>query len=115
MPINSCSINAFTIDSLKCRRANVVPPQPITGKSHPYHTRIDPRSWQEHEQIDITKLEGPNIRLAITIDGEVHAATYENNFTEMRPLVTVSNLSINNKDDLPTIKVIDLNIKPANR
>ena len=114
MPINRCSINAFTIDSLRCRRQNVVPP-PIPHatapqKSHPYHTRIDPSSWQEHEPIDLSTLERPDIRLAITIDGETHAITVPNTFTEINPFVTVSGLSINSIPDLPTIKLTDINI-----
>jgi len=42
--------------------------------------------------------------------GETVGETYENNFTDMIPLVTVGNFRINT-EDLPDISIIDLNIK----
>lgn len=109
MPINNCSINAFTLNSLKCRRSIIVSK---TGKSHPQQTRFNPLSWQDHEPVDFSTVEGPNIRISIFINGETYAETYDNNFTEMRPMVAVSTLSINSKDDLPSISVINFNINP---
>lgn len=112
MAINSCAINSFTIDSLRCRRTHV-PPNPVQSqKAHPYHTRIDPRQWQEHDEIDISKLEGPNILFTITIDGETHQLTVDNMPDNFIPLVTLNKLSINAIDDLPTFTISNLNMRP---
>lgn len=114
MPINSCSINAYTINSLRCRRHTIVPPPVILHdkKSHPYHTRIDPTAWQDHEEpFDISQLEGPSILFTITMNGETHQATYDNAYNEMIPMVTLNSLNINTVDDLPSFEISNFNIR----
>lgn len=113
MPINACSINAFTINSLKCRRQAVIPvPTPLQGhKSHPYHTRTDPQEWEEQ---DFSQLEGPNIRFVITIGSEVHELTVDNMQNEITPFVMINNLNINTDEEIPTIQINNFNMRPKN-
>jgi len=105
MPINSCSINAHTINSLKCRRNIHVIPQDLNGKSHPYHSRID--YSREDEQTDYSRLEGPYIKLTINMGNEIIEQTYENNISEVIPMVTINNLDIK---EAVNINIINLNI-----
>jgi hypothetical protein len=107
MSINSCSINSYTINSLKCRRAINVIPQDINGKSHPYHSRID-YSREEENTIDYSQLEGPYIKLTINMNNEIIEQTYENNISQVIPMITINNLDI--KDTL-NINIDNLNLK----
>jgi hypothetical protein len=113
MPINSCSINAFTINSLACRRHSIViPPNPTTStieKGHPYHNPGS-RFWARDEDdanIAVANLESSVITMTVSFNGQKHQSQFDNNYTDLIPLVTIKGLNINTSN-IPTIEITNL-------
>lgn len=111
MPINSCSINAFTINSRLCRR-NITPPGPIFqfDKSHPYQiSNYYGKIWERpEEEINYDNLEKTHIKISILLKGHLLEEIIENNISSVIPLIYISNLEINTKE--PIISISNLNI-----
>lgn len=111
MPINSCTINAYTINSLKCRRHHgEVIPQPLISKKEKGHVYHNPGSsfWnREDEDFVPQNLENSIIKMTITLDGKSHEQIFDNNFNDLIPLVTLKQLTINT-NDIPSIEITNL-------
>ena len=112
MPINSCFINGFTINSLACRRKNIVPPGPIQQhhKGHPYQiSNYYGKIWERpEEEINFGNLEKSHIKISILLKGHLLEQIIENNISSIVPLIYISNLEINTKE--PVISISNLNI-----
>jgi len=114
MSINSCSINAFTINGLACRRRSFgpIPPQPTpTGGGSVQHVRYV--NWQgrrdEEDDIDYSKLEGFNIEVSITLNGQTYSKTVENKPTDVVPMIAISNLQV--EPITPNIRLLNLKLR----
>lgn len=112
MAINSCSINAFTINSLQCRRKSFGPPP--AAKSHVQQVRY--QNWlgslpadAEVEQL-IGQLESSHINVAITLNGKTYEQTLENSIHDVTPMIAISAINI----DLSTnqrVEVLNLQLR----
>lgn len=115
MPINSCSINAFTINGLACRRRSFgpIPPQPVpSGGGSVQHYRY--QNWfgrpDEEQEDNLQNLEGFNISVSVTMNGQTFSQTIENNpTTNVVPMVALTNLQI--EQTLPNIKLNNLKLR----
>lgn len=90
MPINSCSINAFTINSALCRRHSITPIPVIDNNAvqqHRYRNWVDP----EHEYVN---LEGLSIQVSVTIDDKVYSQTVDNTPDVITPMILISQFDI---------------------
>jgi hypothetical protein len=105
MSINACSINAHTINSLRCRR-NIIAATPVS-KAHPYQTRQDPREWEDY---DVSGMEGANIKITLTFNGEVIEQTYENIQNDFIPMVAINSININSIENIPDVKISNFTI-----
>jgi hypothetical protein len=101
MPLNSCSINAHTLNSLACRRRGFVPPipQPIAVKSHPqqvgYGARWPFSSHEEDDEQTFDNIESSHINVTISLGGKEYSQTELNSkMTDIIPLMSVGNLSV---------------------
>lgn len=103
MAINSCSINAFTINSLQCRRRELQPPGPVQEvfKSHPQQIR-----WNNDIEYNFT--EKSHIKISILLKGHLLEEIIENNIHSITPLIRISDILINTKE--PNITIDTLNI-----
>jgi hypothetical protein len=109
MAINSCSINAHTINGLACRRHVVIPVPAQAAKSHPYHTRLDFSEREHDEEINVANLEGANILVSLEFNGEKFEQTLSNSFADFVPMIIVNNLTIDINE--PEISISNLIIK----
>ncbi len=116
MSINSCSINAFTINGLACRRrfGNPIPPQPVTGGGNVQHYRY--QNWfgrpddDEEQEDTLQNLEGFNISVSVTMNGQTFSQTVENNpANNVVPMIALTNLQI--EQTLPNIKLNNLKLR----
>lgn len=117
MSINSCSINAFTINGLACRRRSFgpIPPQPPTsGGGSVQHYRY--QNWygrpdrEEDEDVDYSKLEGFNIAVTITMNGQSFSQTVENNPSlDVVPMIAINNLQV--EPVTPNIRIQNLKLR----
>lgn len=108
MAINSCSINAHTLNSLACRRT-YIPGQLSAGKTHPYHTRLNFGEREHEEEINVANLEGTNILVTLEFNGEKFEQTLSNSFADFIPMITVNNFNININE--PEISISNLIIQ----
>lgn len=98
MPINSCSINAFTINALACRRRNFPIPGPVTtGGGSVQHYRY--QNWygrpeEEIEDQQFASIEQDTILLTLTINGQTIEKSFDNSFTDIMPIISVNNINI---------------------
>lgn len=92
MAINSCSINAFTINSLKCRRRvfDINPPIINGGQVQQYRYQ----NWQDDEQIDINNLELSTFRVDIVLNGKNVGFSLVDNSVDNIFMTSISNISI---------------------
>lgn len=95
MAINSCSINAFTINSLHCRRRQFGQIQ-IAEKSHVQQVRY--QNWlgtqPDSEEQVYGQLEGSHINVSITLNGKTYEQTQENSIQDITPMIAVSTIMI---------------------
>lgn len=91
MAINSCSINAFTINSLACRR-----PQAIINANKPHPQRAAYNSWSVNRETDdiVQTLEGSHINVAVTLNGKTYEQTIENSINDIIPMIVLSAINI---------------------
>lgn len=115
MSINSCSINAFTINGLACRRryGGPIPPQPTSsGGGSVQHYRY--QNWQgrpnDEDDIDYSKLEGFNIAVTVTMNGQSFSQTVENNpANNVIPMIAINNLQV--EPITPNIRLLNLKLR----
>lgn len=96
MPINACSINAYTIDG-RCRRAKspVIPEIHAKPRSIP---KLIPgySRWRPEDEVDVSQLESSVISCAITLGGETFNLAIDAKELDYSatPLVQVRNLRV---------------------
>ena len=95
MAINSCSINAFTINSLKCRRRvfDINPPIIVNGGQVQQYRY---QNWQEDEEIfDINNLELSTFRVEIMMNGKsVGYSLVDNDIDKNIVMTSISGISV---------------------
>lgn len=92
MAINSCSINAFTINSLACRRRSFV----VNTVNKPHQQHVAYRNWgAEHEEdAVINQLEASHMNVAITLHGKTYEQSLENSMNDVIPMIVMSAINI---------------------
>lgn len=112
MAINSCSINAHTINALACRRRSFVP-QVVAEKSHVQQVRY--QHWlgsrtDEDEEQNIGQLENSHINVSVTLNGKTYSQTLENSIHDVIPMIAVSDIRIEQIDN-QQVDVLNLQIR----
>ena len=119
MAINSCTINSFTLNSARCRRAIIIPPEPpVTSlgtnnahvsvafaKQHPHLVRHAEYEIEDQPQL---KFEQPFITVTAELMGEVGTHTLESS-TQLE-FVSVINLHISEYTSDDTVNILDTSI-----
>lgn len=112
MSINSCSINAFTINSLRCN-SYVILPQPISplsGKPRSIPALVRNISREEDDKyVDVEKLEGSTIEISIDLFGTIYTCMAENTSYEFEPTVFASQIRAETMDII--VNITDLELK----
>jgi hypothetical protein len=108
MPINACSINAFTINSLKCNSFIVLPPLP-TGAGKPRSIPALVRQAPHHDEyVDVSKLEGSTIEISINLFGTIYSCVADNTTYEYEPTVFASQIKAETLDVIVTLTDLEL-------
>jgi len=97
MPINACSINAFTINSLTCRRRNfdVQPPQPVaSGGGNVQQFRYHRWASEQEDEQQFVNLESSSIAITLTLGDRIIEKSFENIPDPIIPMITVSRINI---------------------
>lgn len=103
MPINACSINTYSVDSI-CygKRAKyieilwgILPPEPEPEqKGHGgwtgYRSDFD---TSDEQKFDTSRLEHLYITITTIFDGETVVSTWDNSPTDIRPLISINKLT----------------------
>jgi hypothetical protein len=103
MPINACSIDAFTIDGLNC--LSVMPVRLKAKKGHPYHTSINYAAYvarmkaEADAAAETYATEGPTINVSVELNGDNYAASADNVSEPIMPMIFVSGIDFTK--DLP--------------
>ncbi len=119
MAINACTINAFTINSARCRRPNLFPPDPVVpilgtnnrnlsiafAERYPHLVRHTEHEVEDHPPL---QFEQPFITVTAEFMGETGAQTLE--ATQHLEFVTVVDLHIGEHAPDITVNISDLSI-----
>lgn len=113
MPINACSINAFTINGLGC--TSVIPQFPSYSTSKrpvSIPALVTQRRWRDSERqdelVDDTVVENLFIEIAVELFDKQYIYTAENLPYDNEPLIYATGISI--VDISPTITIENLQV-----
>lgn len=114
MAINSCSISAFTINSLHCRRRQFIPQPPVTPAEKSHVQQVRYQNWfggtEREEETFIGQLESSHINVAITLNGVTYEQTQENSIHDVIPMIVVSQVKVEAIEN-QEVSVINLQLK----
>jgi hypothetical protein len=113
MPLNACSINTYSVDTI-CftKRAKYIeilfgtlPPEPEpTKKGHGgwtgYRSEFD---TSDEQKFDTSKLEHLYVTITTVFDGETVVTTWDNSPTNIRPLISINKLTSSHSEVQVTV------------